>query len=155
MKMAQTQTKGLRAILVVAVVALVISIAAVGFAYAAQTLVQSTTPWKVEPQTREFVVVNGALDFNETAIGIPHDTFVPNQIVVNQGDRVVIHLYNTEEEEHHTFTVVAPYSINVDLAGGQHQDVAFTASYAGVFRFYCIYHVPTMSGELTILPASG
>lgn len=65
---------------------------------------------------------------------------------------VLIHFYNTEEDEHHTFTIDAPYNISVDLGPGQHQDIAFTASQAGVFRFYCVYHVPTMSGELIVQP---
>lgn len=131
------------------VVALVISILALGVSAFSMTQKPSYNP---ALQTREFVVVNGDAGFNETAVGISHDTFIPDQIVVNQGDKVIIHFYNTEESEHHTFTIGAPYNINVDLAGGQHQDITFTANQPGVFRFYCVYHVPTMSGELVVWP---
>ena len=78
----------------------------------------------------------------------------PAPLVVNQGDTVLIHFYNTEDEpEHHNFILTA-YGINVDLAQNQHQDITFTASQAGVFRFYCSYHQPTMNGQLIVLPTN-
>ncbi len=114
---------------------------------------QSSGTWyKPAPQTREFAVVTSSADFNETQVGIPHDTFTPNLLVVNQGDKVVIHFYNTEDKpEPHTFTLPA-YNVNVELKQGQRQDITFTADKAGVFQFHCTYHLPTMSGELIVQP---
>lgn len=150
--MAQTQSKGARATLVIATIALVISIAAVGYAYAAQTSL-SSKPLRAEPQTRGFTVVSTTANFDDEAVGIPHDIFVPTQIIVNQGDKVIIHFYNTEDKpENHTFTLLA-YNINVDLGMGQKQDISFVANQAGTFPFVCTYHLPTMVGQLVVLPA--
>ncbi len=137
---------------VVAVAISVVALLIAGVALALPFVSSSRAPSQPS-ETKEFVVVNSEVEFNETAVGIVHDTFTPNQIVVNQGDKVIIHFYNTEEKEHHTFTIGAPYNINVDLAGGQKQDITFTASYPGVFRFFCTYHLPTMVGELIVLRA--
>lgn len=152
--MAQMQSKESRTTLVIAAIALVVSIAAAGYAYAAQASVQSTNPAKTSPQTREITLVTDTVAFNETIAGVPHDVFSPPFIHVNQGDTVVIHFINTEEvNEHHTFTLQA-YNIDVDLAQGQKQDIRFVANQAGIFQFYCKYHLPTMSGQLVVLPAS-
>lgn len=106
------------------------------------------------PETREFTVVTSMLEFNDTAVGIPHDVFYPSQLIVNEGDKVTIHFYNTEDEpERHTFTLPA-YGINVDLGQGEKQDITFVADKPGVFQYYCTYHLPTMVGELIVLPRS-
>ena len=151
MEMAQIQSKGSRATLLVAVVALVISMAAVGYAYTVQTSIQSGHPPKTTPQTREFTLVTDTIAINETIAGVPHDTFSPTFMHVDQGDTVIIHFINTEEaNEHHTFTVPA-YNIDVDLGQGQKQDIKFVANQAGIFQFYCKYHLPTMFGQLVVL----
>lgn len=145
--MSQRNNRLPSAALAMAVVAMVISTTALVLPYASPT---STTP-KTAPQTREFTVVSTTANFNDEAVGVPHDIFVPTQLVVNQGDKVVIHFINTEDEpENHTFTIDA-YNINVDLGMGQKQDITFTATQAGMFRFYCTYHLPTMSGQLVVL----
>ena len=134
-------------------VALVISIAAVGYAYASQTSVQSGNPPKTTPQTREFTLVTDTIAINETIAGVPHDVFSPTFVHVNQGDTVIIHFTNTEEvNEHHTFTLPA-YNIDVDLGQAQKQDITFVANQAGIFQFYCKYHLPTMVGQLVVLSA--
>jgi nitrous-oxide reductase len=134
--------------LIIAVIALVVG---VGTLYMQNKVIAGTNTSQ-KPQTREFIVVTGSAGFNETQVGIPHDIYIPNRIIVNQGDKVIVHFYNVDTE-HHTFTIGAPYNINVDLAGGQHQDITFVAEYPGVYTFYCIYHLPTMTGELVVLPS--
>src|SRR5712691_5470576 len=120
--MAQMQTRGSRTTLVVAVVALVISLAAAGYAYAAQTSVGPATS-KTAPQNREFTLVTDTIAFNETIAGVPHDVFSPTFMRVNQGDTVVVHFVNTEEaNERHSFTMPA-YNIDVDLGQGQKRDI--------------------------------
>jgi len=140
------------AVVVVSVAALVISIAAAGYAYGVQISAQSK-PSQTAPQTREFTVITDIAAFNETIAGAPHDIFSPTFIHVNQGDTVIIHFINTEEtQERHTLTLGA-YNIDVDLAHGEKQDIKFVASQAGIFQFYCRYHLPTMVGQLVVLPA--
>ena len=123
--------------------------------YAAGGLARATPaqPSGQAPQTREFWVFTVVLPFNDSAPGFPpHDYFAPDMIVVNQGDTVKIHYFNTEEEpENHTFTMDAPYAMNYIVPYGQTVNITFTASTAGVFQYRCEYHQPTMSGELTVL----
>lgn len=103
---------------------------------------------------REFWVVNVGLPFNETKVGLPADAFSPSTITVKKGDAVHIHFFNTEDQEHHTFTIQSgPYrSINSDLAGGQNATISFIANQTGVFPYVCIYHMPTMQGQLIVEP---
>lgn len=104
------------------------------------------------PQAREFWVLSVVLPFNDTMVGLPHDYFAPDRIVVNKGDTVTIHFYNTEDEpERHTFTMAAPYAVNKDLDFGANADITFVANVAGVFPYTCTFHQPTMTGWLVVL----
>src|SRR2546427_12446125 len=108
MKMTQTQTKESRlmfAVVVVSVAALVISIAAAGYAFGVQIFAQSE-PSQTTPQTREFTVITDIAAFNETIAGAPHDIFSPTFIHLNQGDTGMIHFINTEKKQgRYTVTV--------------------------------------------------
>jgi plastocyanin len=88
---------------------------------------------------------------------IDRDIFTPPIIVVNRGDSVTVNFYNTEQEteERHSFTIDAqPYSVDIDIAGGESGNATFTADdQEGVFPYYCKYHLPTMVGQLVVLPA--
>ena len=147
--MSQGTQKGSKAVMAIALIAIILAAATMGLFL--------TTPargsYSPATHTREFYVFTTIIDFNETALGIPHDIFATKTIEVNQGDQVVIHFYNNEpisKDEHHTFTIPA-YNIDVDLAPGQKQDIRFTASQAGIFDFLCKIHMPTMQGELIVL----
>ena len=89
---------------------------------------------------------------NETKLGIPPDTYSPDVLEVTEGDNVTIHFYNLDTTDRHTFTMGAPYNINEDLLPGTNATFTFKAADEGVFRFYCTYHQPVMSGELVVLP---
>jgi plastocyanin len=93
-------------------------------------------------------------DFNETKMGFPSDVFARPLLVVNKGDNVTIHFFNVESDatDRHSFTLGAPYNVDKDLAGGENATAKFTANQEGVFIFYCKYHLPTMTGELVVLP---
>jgi len=107
---------------------------------------------RITGETKEFWLFNSKLEFNESRLGIPHDVFVPDRLVVNQGDRVVIHFYDTQNySEVFTFTIGRPYNVNVTVDMGQRKDITFIAYYAGVFTFYSSPHFPTMRGELIVL----
>jgi plastocyanin len=85
------------------------------------------------------------------------DVFTPPIIVVNRGDSVTVNFYNTEQEteERHSFTIDAqPYSVDIDIAGGESGNATFTAAadQEGIFPYYCKYHLPTMVGQLVVLP---
>ncbi|MGD1837367.1 MAG: cupredoxin domain-containing protein [Nitrososphaeraceae archaeon] len=91
-------------------------------------------------------------DIEEEFPKIPHDGFLPQTIVAEKGKNVTIKFYNTEANEPHTFTLDSPYNINEDLKGRENGTINFIADKEGVFTYYCIYHLPTMTGQLVILP---
>lgn len=152
-------------ILVTIVLAVVLGAAAgYGLGYAARY---------TSPQTREFYLFNGSLPFNESIFHLSHDTFSPDRITVNRGDTLVIHYVNVEDvPEHHTFTMDNPYYFdyvfynapnvaahnvtvthqqNVILGQGANVTMTFRADLPGVFRYYCAFHQPTMTGYITII----
>ena len=110
------------------------------------------------------------------------DRFTPFNIVVAQGDTVHI-TFIVNDSVAHTFTIGPPYNYNMnvsapglvnDLTGNTFTQAAtnnspgvvitgtpgnltgtgsFVAKYAGVFEYYCVYHVQIgMFGYLTVLP---
>jgi plastocyanin len=89
---------------------------------------------------------------NETKLGIPPDTYSPDVLEVTEGDNMTIHFYNLDTTDRHTFTMGAPYNINEDLLPGTNATFTFKAANEGIFRFYCTYHQPIMSGQLVVLP---
>jgi plastocyanin len=104
---------------------------------------------------KTFYMISQELDsVNETKLGIPGDVFVPSTLAVNQGDTVIIHFYNVDASDYHTFTMGAPYNIDADVAPLQNATITFKASDPGVFKFFCTHHPPTMAGQLIVLPAS-
>ena len=42
---------------------------------------------------------------NETKLGIPPDTFSPDVLVATEGDKLIIHFYNLDTTDRHTFTI--------------------------------------------------
>jgi plastocyanin len=120
------------------------------------TTIQSLMP---ASSNKTFYVFSAevAEGFNETAAKIPGDIYSLPIIVVNRGDSVTVHFYNTEEKEEtvekHSFTMDAqPYSVNIDTAPGESGNATFTAGQEGIFPYYCKYHLPTMTGQLVVLP---
>ena len=102
-----------------------------------------------------YVFTSSYEGINETQLQIPPDSFSPSEIAVNKGDTVNIIFYNLEKPpngDRHSFTIGAPYNIDKDLGPGQHSVITFKATEAGVYQFYCKYHLPTMRGELIVLP---
>ena len=111
------------------------------------------------PTTRIFNIYSTHVTgFNETK-GVQKENLTSDQyslqtILVNQGDKIVVNLYNMEAPsgDRHSFTIDAPYNVNIDAAQGGNGTAAFIADHVGIFKFYCKYHVPSMVGELVILP---
>ena len=88
---------------------------------------------------------------NQTKTGIEPDAYSTDTITVNRGDTVIIHFYNVDPTDRHTFTLGTPYNVSVDLAAGQHSTFSFKADHEGIFGFFCKYH-PAMVGHLAVLP---
>ena len=82
------------------------------------------------------IVRNGTtVDVYMTAI---RSHFVPDQIEVNEGDTVNIHVTSIEsaEDQVHGFALNM-YNINVSLEPGKHENISFKADIPGVFPFFC------------------
>lgn len=140
----------------IAAVAIALAVGALASIMQVQQQISDLTPAVAEPERREFYLfseVDEAIEEEELAI--PPDQFSQKEITVNQGDTVVIHFYNlepVETQEHHTFTMFAPYEMNNDLNAGENTTIEFEASESGIFQYQCVYHVPTMTGNLVVLP---
>jgi plastocyanin len=140
-------------------VAIGIAAAAIAISLAVAAIPQTAPDERAPaPQTREFTlftqVDEGARELEEE-LGIPPDLFFPTQMVVNKGDNVVVHFYNLEPEEtqeRHTFTMFSGvYQMNYDLNATENTTIEFVASESGVFEYQCVYHMPTMKGQLVVL----
>ena len=90
--------------------------------------------------------------FNVTEF--PPDDFSLKILEVNQNDNVSIYFYNMESStgDRHSFTINAPYNVNLNLGQGKNGSISFVANEPGIFRYYCEYHEPSMSGQVVVLP---
>lgn len=160
MAMAATPPSMGRMALVSVVIAAIVG-AAAGFAGgwiarpAATAGFWSSTP---TPRTLDVYVFSGVMGppFDEGAVGLYPDIFIPDSFTVNRGDTVRIHFYNTENAsevptEFHSFTMDAPYATNQEVDAGLNRTITITANTAGTFQFRCTFHPPTMVGWLTVL----
>jgi len=102
----------------------------------------------------EYYIFTQELNADEDALGVPVAVFSLTEIVVHRGDNITIHFINPAEEadDRHTFTMQAPYQMNYDLAGGESTTFSFTADTVGTFTYYCTYDLPSMIGQLVVLP---
>jgi len=123
------------------------------------TITTTTTPTQsIMPASsnKTFYVFTAEIEgLNETAAKIAGDIFSLPEIVVNRGDSVTVRFYNLDETgERHSFTIDAqPYNVDIDKAGDESGNATFTADQEGIFPYYCKYHLPTMTGELVVLPS--
>ena len=89
-------------------------------------------------------------EFNVTA---KQYEFIPGEIIVNKGDRVILHLKSIDVT--HGFSIL-DYDISEQLSPGQEVTVDFVADKAGEFTFFC--SVPcgkghnSMQGKLIVKP---
>lgn len=102
----------------------------------------------------EFYIFTQELNADEEKLGVPVAVFSLTEIVVHKGDNITIHFINTAEEpdDRHTFTLESPYKMSYDLAGGENTKFSFTADTVGTFTYYCTYDLPSMVGQLVVLP---
>ena len=78
-------------------------------------------------------------------------TFAPDQIVVNQGDKVTLHFIGVLGV-HHIITVdgVGTFALH----RGEIHTVSFIANSPGTINFFCSVHLPNMVGQILVLPKS-
>jgi len=102
----------------------------------------------------EFYIFTQELNADEEKLGVPVAVFSLTEITVHKGDKITIHFINTAEEpdDRHTFTMETPYKMNYDMAGGESTTFSFTADTVGTFTYYCTYDLPSMIGQLIVLP---
>ena len=102
----------------------------------------------------EYYIFTQELNADEEKLGVPVAVFSLTEIVVHKGDNVTIHFIDTAEEpdDRHTFTMEDPYEMNYDLAGGETATISFTVDTVGTFTYYCTYDLPSMIGQLVVLP---
>jgi nitrous oxide reductase len=119
------------------------------------TTIPTTIPTLATSGTKEFYVFTSEVaNVDEAQLRVPGDTFDITTMVVNKGDNVTVHFYNVDpnKTERHSFTIGAPYNVDLDLAGGGESAVAnFTADHEGIFQYYCKYHLPVMTGQLEVV----
>jgi plastocyanin len=108
----------------------------------------------LKPKQNEYYIFTQELIGNETKLGVPVAIFTLTDIIVHKGDTVTIHFYNTADEpgDRHTFTMLPPYKMDHDLAGGQNTTFSFKADTVGGFTYFCRYDLPSMIGHLEVLP---
>ena len=84
--------------------------------------------------------------------------FEPGRIQVQQGDTVILHITNAEQQrdEIHGFGVVG-YNKNIVIDPGETKTLRFVANRAGVFPYYCTNFCSAlhqeMQGYLEVMPA--
>jgi plastocyanin len=102
----------------------------------------------------EFYIFTQELNADEEALGVPVAVYSLTEITVHKGDTITIHFINAaeEKEDRHTFTMQTPYEMNYDLAGGERTTFSFKAETVGTFTYYCTYDLPSMVGQLVVLP---
>jgi hypothetical protein len=76
-------------------------------------------------------------------------TFAPDQIVVNQGDKVTLHFIGVQGA-HHVITVDEVDTF--ELMRGQIHTVSFVANNPGTINYSCHVHMPNMVGQILVLP---
>lgn len=86
--------------------------------------------------------------------------FTPDQIVVNQGDVIHVHITSLEQTKDATHGLaIDAYNVNLSLEPGKTNTVTFVADRAGTFPFYCsefcsALHLE-MTGYLLVKPKAG
>jgi hypothetical protein len=108
---------------------------------AEQPPVNSTIPtgvgFRVTPPNKV-----GAWDFRSF-------TFAPDQIVLNQGDKVTLHFIGVQGA-HHVITVDGMETF--ELMRGQIHTVSFVANNPGTINYSCHIHMPNIVGQILVLP---
>ncbi len=111
------------------------------------TVTMSVDPNRAEGG-KERIVRNGSkVEVFMTAI---RSHFTPDQIEVEEGDDVTIHITSLEtaEDQTHGFTIDM-YNLNVSLEPGKNENISFKADMPGTFPMYCTEFCSALHLEMT------
>lgn len=114
-----------------------------------------TLPSMSTPGEKTFYIFTTEVaNVDEEKLKVAGDSFSVHTMVVNKDDKVTVHFYNVDDvkTERHSFTIGDPYKVDIDLGFAENGEATFKADHAGVFTYYCKYHLPVMSGQLVVLP---
>lgn len=78
--------------------------------------------------------------------------WTPSTFVVNQGDEVTLEIVGVNGKEHPS--VIEGYNVSFNVLRGQVTRTTFKADKAGIFNIVCGAHLPTMTGQLIVMPRS-
>jgi nitrous-oxide reductase len=83
--------------------------------------------------------------------------FTPDTVRVKEGETVHLHVTNVEQARDATHGFgIASYNVSLSLEPGEHENVTFVASKAGVYPFYCLEFCSAlhleMAGYLIVEP---
>ncbi len=76
-------------------------------------------------------------------------TFEPSRIVVDQGDKVILHFADVQGA-HYIITVEGVGTF--PISRGQIHTVSFTANKVGITNYWSPDHMPSMVGQIVVLP---
>jgi hypothetical protein len=104
----------------------------------------------MHPELAELFATTGALAGKEVF------GFAPDTIVVYQDDTVNLTIVDAQPDDAQTFTIQAPYNVNVPLSANSSTQTSFVAQQVGIFPFMSTIpaYSPYMYGTLVVLPAS-
>jgi nitrous-oxide reductase len=97
---------------------------------------------------KERITRNG--DTVDVYMTVVRSHFTPDQIEVNEGDTVNLHLTSVEqaEDQTHGFTIDM-YNVNLSLEPGKSENISFKADMPGVYPFYCTEFCSALHLEMT------
>ena len=112
----------------------------------------TTVPLLVKEQRGTFPFLRAAFGKGGTLEGKEVYAFSPSTLTVIEGDTLRLKLINPEDDVH---SFVLP-EFAVSLTGNSTTDTSYVAKHAGIYQFQCAVqsHLPMMSGQLIVLPAS-
>ena len=104
----------------------------------------------IQAELRDVFGPNGALAGKEIF------GFYPDTIVAYQGDTVNLTLVNAQPDDAQTFTIQAPYNVNVAMRANSSTQTSFVANQVGIFPYTSTVadYSPYAYGTLVVLSAS-
>ena len=161
--LAEAPPKGFGLSLAVAVVALFVAVAAVGFAYVGASSPVNTLQSQVSTIQSELSTVGGTLPgVNqqpqtrniivewEATLPSTQDRWLPQVLIVNQGDTINLYVESNDTDGAHTWTIEAPTG-----PGGALQETQLNVSAVGQWKYFPPRESGPMYGMEVKSPASG
>lgn len=105
-----------------------------GLAITAPNVVSAAAAQPRIADTRQFSLF---ITMVQDAEGNEHHRWLPNVIVVNQGDTVIVRAVNTDTDATHGFGIVSYGVFDPALAPGTEKTFEFVADKPGIFHFLC------------------